>query len=210
LIGRSADGWILSGPQTTVTPEGQLHLAWTETNGSEGVAHHGLIDGNGVVGRHQTVATGLGGTESDVGSLAPLVFLPERNEVAVVYRRADGRLAERRVTAGSTLTPEVIIGDQTVTQNAVDSDQVGADLVRYGGRLHLLFIDEETGSIYHTRSAEAGVWSAAEPVVEGIRGQWVRGQILQRPDGRTVYGFVYDAGSDGGSGMNRYGEVDLG
>ena len=104
----------------------------------------------------------------------------------------------------------MIISQRTVTQNAVDSDQVGADLVEHEGRLHLLFLDQETGSIYHTQSSEAGVWSAAEPVVEGIRGQWVRGQLVTKPDGRVVYGFVYDASSDGGSGMNRYGEVDLG
>lgn len=108
------------------------------------------------------------------------------------------------------MTPEAVVSDRIVTQNAVDSDQVGADLLEYDGRLHLLFLDQETGSIYYTQSAEAGVWSSAEPVVEGIRGQWVRGQVVRHPDGRAVYGFVYDAGSDGGSGMNRYGEVDLG
>jgi hypothetical protein len=29
-------------------------------------------------------------------------------------------------------------------------------------------------------------------------------------EGEPIYGFVYDAGSDGGSGMNRYGAVVLG
>ncbi len=210
LVGRSADGWILSGPQTAVTPDDLVHLAWTETNGSEGVVHHGTMSGSGTVGGRQVLATGLAGAESDVGSIAPLVYLPGAREVAVVFRRADGRLAERRVRPDGSVTPEAIITERTVTQNAVDSDQVGADLVEFGGRLHLLFLDQETGSIFHTRSAEAGVWSAAEPVVEGIRGQWVRGRLVRKPDGRTVYGFVYDAGSDGGSGMNRYAEVDLG
>ena len=32
---------------------------------------------------------------------------------------------------------------------------------------------------------------------------------IRRPDGTTAYGFVYDAGSDGGSGMNWYREVPL-
>jgi hypothetical protein len=210
LVGRSADGWILSGPQTTVTPDDVVHLAWTETNGSEGVAYHGVLSGAVAVASRQRVATGLGGTESDVGSVAPLAFLPRTNEVAIVYRRADGRLAERRVVEGGIMTTEAIISDRTVTQNAVDSDQVGADLVEHDGRLHLLFLDQETGSIYHAQSPEAGVWSTAQPVVEGIRGQWIRGQLVTKADGRIVCGFVYDAGSDGGSGMNRYGEVDLG
>lgn len=210
LAGRSAEGWILSGPQTVVTPDGLVHLAWTETNGTEGVLYHGTLNGSGVLGPTRVLATGLAGAESDVGSIAPLAFLPVDNEVAIVFRRAEGRLAERRVGTDGSMTPEAIITERTVTQNAVDSDQVGADLIEYDGRLHLLFLDEETGSIFHTRSAEAGVWSAAEAVVEDIRGQWIRGQLVRKPDGRTVYGFVYDAGSDGGSGMNRYAEVNLG
>ena len=32
---------------------------------------------------------------------------------------------------------------------------------------------------------------------------------LERPDGAKVYGYIYDAGSNGGAGMNRFGEVVL-
>jgi hypothetical protein len=210
LVGRSAEGWILSGPQTAVTPGDMVHLAWTETNGSTGLLNHGALSEEGILGPRQTLATGLGGTEADVGSVAPLVYLPGADEVVIVWRRADGLLAERRIRADGLPTGTAVITNRAVTQNAVDSDQVGADLVEFGGRIHLLFLDQETGSIYHSESPGGGVWSGAEPVVEGIRGQWVRGQIVQKPDGRMVYGFVYDAGSDGGSGMNHYGEVDLG
>jgi hypothetical protein len=168
---------------------------------------HGVLGEDGTLASERVLATGLAGTESDVGSVAPLVFLPERDEVAVVWRRADGLLAERRIRGDGGVTREALVAHRTVTQNAVDSDQVGADLIELDGGLHLLFLDQDTGSIYYTQSSEAGVWSEPEPVVEGIRGQWVRGQRVRRADGRSVYGFVYDAGSDGGSGMNRYGEV---
>jgi hypothetical protein len=46
-------------------------------------------------------------------------------------------------------------------------------------------------------------------VVEGIDAQWVRGRVVLDASGSPVYGFVYDAGSNGGSGMNRYGVIDL-
>jgi len=210
LVGSSPEGWILSGPQTTVVPEDVVHVAWTETNGSTGRVHHGTLSREGVLGPRTVVAENLAGREADVGSVAPLVYLPETGEVVVVWRQADGRLAERRITSRGTLTSMALVSDHAVTQNAVDSDQVGADLVGYQGRVHLLFLDQETGGIYHTESPGAGVWTPAEAVVTGIRGQWVRGQPVSTEDGRTVYGFVYDAGSDGGSGMNRYGEYDVG
>jgi hypothetical protein len=46
--------------------------------------------------------------------------------------------------------------------------------------------------------------------VGDILGSWVRGNLYTNADGAKVYGFVYDAGSDGGAGMNRYGEIELG
>jgi hypothetical protein len=33
--------------------------------------------------------------------------------------------------------------------------------------------------------------------------------VYTRRDGKKVYGYVYDAGSDGGAGMNRFGELIL-
>ncbi len=45
--------------------------------------------------------------------------------------------------------------------------------------------------------------------VDSIRGSWIRGNVYTRPDGVKVYGYVYDAGSNGGAGINRFGEVVL-
>jgi hypothetical protein len=33
--------------------------------------------------------------------------------------------------------------------------------------------------------------------------------VYTRPDGKKVYGYIYDSGSDGGAGMNRFGEIVL-
>jgi hypothetical protein len=100
-----------------------------------------------------------------------------------------GRSGEGWIHSGPQTTAAVIT-DRSVTQNAVDSDQVGADLIGFQGRVHPLFLDQdqETGSIYHAESTGAGVWTPAEPVVEGIRGQWVRGQPIRTQDGRMGLG----------------------
>ena len=45
--------------------------------------------------------------------------------------------------------------------------------------------------------------------VDSIVGSWIRGNVYTRSDGTTVYGYIYDAGSDGGAGMNRFGEIVL-
>lgn len=96
-----------------------------------------------------------------------------------------------------------------VITDAVDSEQVGADLVRHGSTLHLLFIEAQSRSILHTRSTSEGVWSEPQPIVEGIEGAWVRGSVHTDAAGNPVYGFVYDGGSQGGSGFNRYFALPL-
>ena len=101
--------------------------------------------------------------------------------------------------------------ERTVVQNAVDSDQVGADAIAVEGTVHLLFIEDGSGHIYHTQSGAGGIWTPATLQVNSVNAQWVRGQPLTHgSDTRAMYGFVYDGGSNGGSGLNRYAEVPLG
>ena len=55
-----------------------------------------------------------------------------------------------------------------------------------------------------------GGWQSTKLQVDDVLGSWVRGNIYTRSDGVKVYGYIYDAGSDGGAGMNRFGELILG
>ncbi len=139
--------------------------------------------------------------------MLPLVFFPETNTVVILYRQADGRLWERRFTNDAAPTPAVPVTDRAVVQQAVDSQQPEADLVSDGDTVHVLFIDEATRSVFSTN--DHGGWRPPTRRVDGILGSWVRGNIYTRRDGAKVYGFVYDAGSDGGAGMNRFGEIVL-
>jgi hypothetical protein len=72
-----------------------------------------------------------------------------------------------------------------------------------------VFVDEASGAIYTTHSKAGDAWTTPALVLDGINASWVRGQPVRRADGARVYGFVFDAGSRGGSGMNRYLERPL-
>ena len=54
-----------------------------------------------------------------------------------------------------------------------------------------------------------GSWQPSTRQVSDVLASWVRGNVYTRRDGVRVYGYIYDAGSDGGAGMNRYGEFVL-
>jgi hypothetical protein len=200
-------GQVLSGPQAVLGANDVVHLAYTA---NDGTAWYSRIMADGTLSPREQLASGLGTTEYDVGSIVPLVFVPEMNTVVIVYRQADGRLWERRITGDAPPTEPVRVTTRAVVQNAVDSDQVGADAVADGTTVHVLFIEESTGTVYHTYTDGAGVWQPAVSIVEDVNAQWLRGRLLVRDGGAGVYGFVYDAGSDGGSGMNKFRTVPLG
>lgn len=182
-----------------------IHLTYT---GNDGTAWYRRLNPDGSLTARERVSGGLGADSEEVGSILPLVYLPESNTVSVIYRLDEGRLRERRSVDHGPLTPAVTVTDRAAVQNAVDSDQTGADAIADGETVHLLFIDAATRQLYHTYREPGGEWSSPTRQTEGENAQWVRGSRLVH-DGSLVYGYVFDAGSDGGSGKNRYAEIAL-
>jgi hypothetical protein len=198
----------LSGPQTTLGAGGTVHLAYTRRDGT---GWHRHIRADGSLSPPTQITSDLGTAETDIGSILPLVHLPESNTTVILYRRASGQLWARRMGGDGTLSSPVQVTEHPVVQSAVDSDQVGADAVAIDASVHVLFIVEGTGRLYHTSSPRRGEWRTATLQVDSVNAQWVRGRPLrQGSQTPSTYGFVYDAGSNGGSGMNRYHEVPVG
>lgn len=192
------------GPQAILGANDTTHLAYYKPDGT--IWHRRLMR-DGTLTAPEQLASGLKTTRAEFVSVLPLVFIPQTNTVALLYRPADGHLRERRIVNDAAPTPAVKVTDRAVVQSAVDSQQPGADVVADGETLHVLFIDQATRSIYST--SNAGGWQKSVLRVDKILGSWVRGNIYTRKDGSKVYGYIYDAGSDGGAGMNRFGEVVL-
>lgn len=195
---------VPSGPTLLVDADDTAHLAYT----AGGRARYRSMTPDGALSDAFALADDLADGGEDVGAILPLLDLPADGSVAVVYRAGDGRLYERRLAPGAGWSDPVAVSERRVVQNAVDSDQAGADAVAYGDTIHVLFIEAGTGRLFHA-SGRDGEWSDAAAVVTDANVQWVRGTILQSADGKASYGFVYDAGSNGGSGMNRFARVPL-
>ena len=194
----------LAGPQAVLGANDTVHLAYY---GMDGTIWYRRLLPDGTLTPRQQLASGLGRTRAEFGSVLPLLYIPGTNTVVILYRAGDGRLWERRVSNDGPPAPAVPVTDRAVVQNAVDSQQPGADAVLDGTTVHVLFIEEGSRSIFSTN--DRGGWQPAALRVDKILGSWVRGNVYTRKDGVKVYGFIYDAGSDGGAGMNRFGEVEL-
>ncbi len=193
----------LSGVHAVVDPNDRIYFVYTSASGK---AWLHVMGPGGEPGPAVLLSNRLATSEADASSILPPAFLPASQTAVIAFRQQDGRLFERRLHIPSnSLSPGVRITDRPVIQNAVDSDQTGADLVAVDARLCLFFIDQSSRDIFYTVSSEQGRWSPPRLAVGGIQGSWVRAQPLR--DGRI--GFVYDAGSRGGSGRNRFGAIRL-
>jgi hypothetical protein len=197
---------VLSGPVMAAGPDDVITLAYTGMDGSGFIRH---LHPDGSLSERQLFSASLGTTDSENGAIVPLVVLPESGTTVVLYREQSGLLYERRFSSDGQLSEPVQVAPLAVVTDAVDSEQVGADLILHGSVLHLLFIEEQSRSIFYSRSDEAGVWSQPQALIENIQGGWVRGSVHLDASGNRVYGFVYDAGSTGGSGFNRYFSLPL-
>ncbi len=200
----------LSGPMLVTGRNNTVHMAYT---GSDGTAWYRRFEADNRLSPRQLISSELGTDDNDAGAILPLVWLPASDSVSILYRRATGAnpgtLWERRVNTAGQLADAVMVSDYAVVQNAVDSDQTGADAIADGQRVQVLFIDADNRHIYHAYTDDDGNWQPATLQVADINAQWVRGSRLDKDGTGPVYGFVYDAGSYGGSGKNRYHEIPL-
>jgi len=194
----------LAGPQAVLGANDTVHLAYYRMDGT--IWYRSLL-ADGTLTVAQQLATGVGTSEDDWGSVLPLVYLPSSDTVVIIYRLLDGTLWERRIAGDNLPSAAVQVTNRNVVQSAVDSQQAAADAVADGDSVRVLFIDEDSRSVHSTH--DIGGWQAPTLEVDGIEGTWVRGSVYVRPDGVKVYGYVYDAGSKGGAGFNRFRERSL-
>lgn len=193
-----------AGPQAILGEDDTIHLAYYGWDGSIWYRKL-LVDGTRT--ERIKVAEGAGIEEKHYGSVLPLLYDADTDTVIIIYRLENGFLWERRVNNNGDITEAVQVTDRKVITDAVDSQQPAADAVLQNGNVHVLFIDEETRSVYSTNDKNG--WHTPILQIDDIKGSWIRGNIIQQSDGSKVYGYVYDAGSEGGSGMNRYGVLEL-
>ncbi|MDQ8201811.1 sialidase family protein [Pelagicoccus sp. SDUM812003] len=192
---------FLAGPQATLGADSTIHLAYF---GGDGTIWYRKLNGENELSFAQRIASGVGTERDAFGSVLPLVYLPSNDTVVVAYQLADLKLRERRIDSRGEISPAVLITDRAVVREAADSQQPGADLIRFGENVCLLFIDDASGEIFSATDRDG--WGEATLRVPNVSGNWIRSSASRTNEGDFIVRYIYDAGSGGGAGMNRYGE----
>ncbi len=191
----------LTNPTLVSRPDGIVDIAYKSTDG-RGWCRQLLPDNT--LTASQLFSDDLGTTESESMAILPLVYVPATGSTVAVFRQSDGYLYQNRRSQSNTWSGPSRVSDRPVVTNAVDSDQAGADIVASDSQLWIAFIAQDNRHLYLSVVDGAGHTPAARRLVPGISGSWVRGNVLLHQTDTPLYGMIYDAGSKGGSGYNRF------
>ncbi|MDZ7808023.1 MAG: hypothetical protein U5K71_13030 [Gracilimonas sp.] len=195
-----------TNPSIISLPDGTVDIFYKSLDGTGW--HRQLLPDNSL-SPPQQFASNLGTSESENIAILPAAYIPEREATVVVYRKSDGFLYLILKYSNNKWSEPVRVSDKPVVINAVDSEQTGADMVVHKGRVIVSFISDADRDIYFAVLNELDQSPKANLVVSGIDGSWIRGNILHHQQYSPVYGIIYDAGSKGGSGYNKYITLDL-
>lgn len=197
---------VFTNPSLVSLPDGTIDIAYKSMDGIGW--HRQLLPDNSLTPAQQ-FAHNLGTTEDETVAILPLVYLPVTKTTVAVFRQADGYLYLSPRSSDNTWSEPFRISDRPIVTNPVDSDQAGADAVAWNDKIVVSFIGEEDRSIYLSVIENFDQVPAARLIVSDIDGSWVRGNILRHQKNSPVYGIIYDAGSKGGSGFNKYLSLPL-
>jgi hypothetical protein len=197
---------VFTNPSLVSLPDGTIDITYKSMDGIGW--HRQLLPDNSLTPTQQ-FAHNLGTTEDETVAILPLVYLPSKKTTAAIFRQADGYLYLSTKSSDNYWSEPFRISDRPVVTNPVDSDQAGADAVVWDNKIIISFIGEEDRNIYVSVVENFHQTPSARLIVSDIDGSWVRGSILYGQQQSPVYGIIYDAGSKGGSGFNKYLSLQL-
>jgi hypothetical protein len=197
----SANPNDLTSPSLICRPDGVVDLAYKSADGKGWCRQ---LMANNILTAPQMFSNDLGTSERESIAILPLAYAHGSKSTLVVFRQSDGYLYGSFKSPDNMCSKPFRISDRPVVTNAVDSDQAGADVVIFDDKICVVFIAQDSRDLYFTMMEDPQTVPSATRIVSGIHGSWVRGKILKKHPISPCYGIIYDAGSKGGSGYNKF------
>ncbi len=196
----------LTSPTILCRPDGLTDIVYKSMDGK---AWARRLSPDNTLSAPRVIAHKLGNSENETVAILPLAYLAGIESTLAVFRKADVYLYMSLSLENKSWSSPLKVSNHKVVTNAVDSEQVGADVISFQDRVYLVYIREDNRDLYMSTIHDFSQTPESTMIVEGIEGSWVRGQILEHHSDSPVYGIVYDAGSKGGSGFNRFIAVEI-
>lgn len=201
---------------TTVMGEDDLiHIFYTmQETGVAGTLYHDSLDSGDSLSGRQEVDANVGTGNDDRWVMTSAIYWDDsgNEKIMVVYKDSDDLLYSVVVTNDGSPESRKAASDNTASADpgSTGSNQVTADLVVDGSDAYLHYANAADLDLYKTENPNNGSWITDVEELNNKTIHWIRSQAFTHNAGNggdTVVGYIYDNGSDGGTGYIWYGEL---
>lgn len=196
-----------------------VHLIYKDNTSGEGEIFHRSLNSSDTLSARETISTGIDAAGSgDNVPYAPPVFYDDSGvEVIAILYQKDGSAALAEMFSKFIRDDASPGSEATATDNDVERDQGGshqtiASATVDGKTVHLLYSENSTTDIWHAQNTDEGGWGTDVELKDAVTAEWVRAEVFTHSSGNggdKVIGYIWDDGSNGGTGRIKYNEVIL-
>ena len=191
----------------------KAHIFYTMHDGGTGTMYHRSLDSGDTLSAREEVdaSTGIGNNNKWVWT-SPIYWDDGGVEIImVVYKDSDNLLYSVVVSDDGTPETRKAASDNTAMSDpgGTGSQQVTADLALDGTDAYLHYSDLTTQDLFRDTAANDGGWGTDVEELDSKQVDWIRSTSFTHSGpngGARVVGYVYDNGSDGGTGFIWYDE----
>ncbi len=185
---------------------------------TNGIIYIRDLNSSSTLSGRTTISTGIDAAATgDNMPYAPPIYYDDGGvEVIGIFYQKDGSatLAEMfsKYLRDGSLGSEATATDKDVERDQGGSHQTIAGAAVDGKVVHLLYSENVSNDIWHAQNDDEGGWGTDVELHDAVTAQWVRANVFTHSSGNggdKVIGYVWDDGSEGGTGRIKYNEVVL-
>ncbi len=185
----------------------KIHIVYKDD--TNGILYHKSLSSSDVEGTRHSIATGLFITSGSDAILhvEPTYYDDGGVEVIMImykYSITDLAMFARPVKDDGSPGTEVTATDKSVVSTEGGNAMTVASAHNDGKRIWLFYSFFDDHDIWYTDNDDEGGWSTSLEDQDAVTAHWIKGQVIVEGSGDKVFSYLWDDGSDGGTGFIKY------
>lgn len=200
--------WCVLGESDTT------HILYKDD--TNGIMYHQTLNSSDTLGTRQSIVTSMDTSlvRDDIPYLRPLYYDDGGVEVIVtIYKKLSGSqpIYSTHIRDGTPQT-EALVSSNNVEEDEGGNHMVIADAAVDVKEAWVFYGEDNVYDIWYDSNDDEGGWGTDVEEQDAVTAHWIRANVFTHSSGNggdKVFGYVWDDGSDGGTGRIRYDELVL-
>jgi hypothetical protein len=203
---------IFLSPFSVLGASDKIHLIYKDD--TNGILYHRSLSAADSLSARESVATGMSTSLAgdDIPYVPPVYYDSSGDEkVMILYKKLYGSnpMYHRVITNDGSPGTETLATDNDVEESEGGNAMVIAAAAADGTNVFLFYCEDNVYDIWRTSNDDEGGWVTDIEEQDGVLSHWIQGEVITHSvgnGGAKVFGYVWDNGSDGGTGQIWYDE----